>query len=243
MEERGQYITLLCLQHQKGHLNERQFASVGNLSSYVLDKFEQDENGLWFNRRLDAEIEKRERYKSILRQNGSKGGRPPKPKENQLVSENETKAKPKENQNESTRVDNDIDNDIDIVIDNSLGIEEIREREREEEKRLIHEIILYLNSKLGTRYQATADYINKHIRARLAEGFTVEDFKTVIDKKHREWSGTEMAKFLRPETLFGTKFMTYLNQPDIPDVPRTAIGVNGVEYYVGASDLDDIIPG
>ena len=243
MEERGQYITLLCLQHQKGHLNERQFAFVGNLSSYVLDKFEQDENGLWFNARLDKEIEKRERYKAILRQNGAKGGRPPKPKENQMVSENETKAKPKENLNESTRVDNDIDitNDIDIGISNK----EIREmQEREEEKRKIVEIITYLNSKLNSRYTFTADYINKHIRARLSEGFTVEDFKTVIDKKHREWSNTEMAKFLRPETLFGTKFQQYLNQPDVPYVPKTAIGRCGVEYYVGedaTTDLDGII--
>ena len=50
------------------------------------------------------------------------------------------------------------------------------------------------------------------INARLKEGFTVEDFKTVIDKKVDEWKGTELEQYLRPDTLFGTKFESYLNQ-------------------------------
>ena len=45
------------------------------------------------------------------------------------------------------------------------------------------------------------------------DGFTVDDFKAVIDKKAKEWKGTEMAQYLRPETLFGTKFESYLNAP------------------------------
>ena len=40
---------------------------------------------------------------------------------------------------------------------------------------------------------------------------TLEDFKTVIDKKYDEWYGTNMQQYLRPETLFGTKFESYLN--------------------------------
>ena len=77
---------------------------------------------------------------------------------------------------------------------------------------IIRDVITYLNNKLGSRYTYTADYINKHINARLEEGFTYEDFVTVIDKKYKEWHGTDMAKFLRPETLFSTKFQQYLNQ-------------------------------
>jgi hypothetical protein len=46
----------------------------------------------------------------------------------------------------------------------------------------------------------------------LAEGFTIDDFKTVIDKKCAEWLGdSKMEPYLRPETLFGTKFESYLN--------------------------------
>ena len=76
----------------------------------------------------------------------------------------------------------------------------------------IKDIIDYLNIKIGARYKYSSEKTNKHIRARLDDGFTVEDFKTVIDKKCAEWVGTEWEKFLRPETLFGTKFEGYLNQ-------------------------------
>ncbi|MFR6258931.1 MAG: conserved phage C-terminal domain-containing protein, partial [Anaerovoracaceae bacterium] len=56
------------------------------------------------------------------------------------------------------------------------------------------------------------------IKARLSDGFSVEDFKLVIEKKYKEWQGTEFEKFLRPETLFGTKFESYLNQRSKEDV-------------------------
>ena len=78
-------------------------------------------------------------------------------------------------------------------------------------KEKIGEVIDYLNEKTGSKYKAnTADTV-KHINARLAEGFTVDDFKKVIDNKTAEWLGTEMAQYLRPATLFGTKFESYLN--------------------------------
>ena len=74
------------------------------------------------------------------------------------------------------------------------------------------EIIDYLNQKAGTRYRATTSSTRKHIKARIDEGFTVEDFKTVIDKKCSEWlNNSKMEQYLRPETLFGTKFEGYLN--------------------------------
>ncbi len=75
----------------------------------------------------------------------------------------------------------------------------------------ITEIIFYLNSVLNTRYRVNNKVTQKHINARLKEGYTVDDFKTVIDKKTAEWRGTEMEQYLRPETLFGTKFESYLN--------------------------------
>lgn len=60
MEERGQYITLLCIQHQKGHLTEKMIRiAVGNAAADVLAKFRQDSGGLYYNERLDIEIEKR----------------------------------------------------------------------------------------------------------------------------------------------------------------------------------------
>lgn len=82
MEERGQYITLICLQHQKGHLTEKTIRlSVGNISEDVLKKFEKDENGLLFNKRIEEEIEKRRTFAESRRKNGALGGRPKKPLE------------------------------------------------------------------------------------------------------------------------------------------------------------------
>ena len=63
MEERGQYITLLCLQHQKGHLTKKMInISVGNAAADVLAKFEIDKDGKYFNRRLNDEKEKRRKH-------------------------------------------------------------------------------------------------------------------------------------------------------------------------------------
>ncbi len=76
------------------------------------------------------------------------------------------------------------------------------------------EIVDYLNQVCGTRYKASAKATQRHINARITEGFCLDDFKTVIDKKHHEWTviKPEMKQYLRPETLFGTKFESYLNQ-------------------------------
>lgn len=77
---------------------------------------------------------------------------------------------------------------------------------------IVLEVILYLNQVAGTRFTAGSQATQKHINARLKEGYTLEDFKQVIDTKTSEWQGTEFAKFLRPVTLFGTKFENYINQ-------------------------------
>ncbi|ARF66698.1 conserved phage C-terminal domain-containing protein [Paenibacillus larvae] len=77
------------------------------------------------------------------------------------------------------------------------------------------EIINYLNQKAGTKYRANSKATQKHIQARWNEKFTLDDFKTVIDKKVEEWSGSSMEQYLRPETLFGSKFESYLNQKGV----------------------------
>jgi len=92
-----------------------------------------------------------------------------------------------------------------------LGKDSLEEREEEP---IYTEVIAYLNEKAGTRYKPTTGKTKSLIHARKAEGFTLEDFQVVIDKKCREWMGTEYEKFLRPETLFGTKFESYLNAKD-----------------------------
>lgn len=87
---------------------------------------------------------------------------------------------------------------------------------RNKEKMLngaINEIVEYLNEKAGTKFRRTTPKTQRLIKARLAEGFTIDDFKTVIDKKTEDWiADDEMVKYLRPDTLFSTKFESYLNQ-------------------------------
>ena len=74
------------------------------------------------------------------------------------------------------------------------------------------EIIDYLNSKCSKRYKHSNRIAREKIRARWNEGFRLEDFKLVIDVKASEWvNDTEMNKYLRPDTLFGSKFEIYLN--------------------------------
>ena len=77
-------------------------------------------------------------------------------------------------------------------------------------------VIDYLNKKTERtgkeKYSSTSTKTQKLIKARLREKYELEDFKIVIDKKCKEWLGTDMEKYLRPETLFGNKFESYLKQ-------------------------------
>lgn len=74
------------------------------------------------------------------------------------------------------------------------------------------EVIDYLNSKANRNYKYTTNKNQSLIKARWSEGFNLDDFKKVIDNKVNEWEGSDMSKYLRPETLFGPKFEGYLNQ-------------------------------
>ncbi|WP_347298148.1 conserved phage C-terminal domain-containing protein [Dolosigranulum savutiense] len=79
------------------------------------------------------------------------------------------------------------------------------------------EIVDYLNEKTDRQFKSTTKKTQSLIRARLNEGWEVEHFKTVIDNKVAQWKDdNEMQRYLRPDTLFGTKFEGYLNE----DAPK-----------------------
>ena len=94
---------------------------------------------------------------------------------------------------------------------NAGKVAESQKEELKENIAVFKEVIQYLNLKARTRYKGSPKDATK-VNARIKEGFKLEDFKQVIDKKTAEWSGTNMEAYLRPETLFGTKFESYLNQ-------------------------------
>lgn len=85
------------------------------------------------------------------------------------------------------------------------------------------QIIGRLNEQTGANYRPASKATQAKIHARLAEGYTVEDFVAVIDKKCAEWlDDPKMRAYLRPETLFGTKFESYLNAPERGEQNGTA---------------------
>ena len=95
------------------------------------------------------------------------------------------------------------------------------------------EIIDHLNNTLGTNYKATSAKTKALIQARLNEGFTVDDFKRVHIIKFSEWTGTDMEKYLRPETLYSNKFEGYLNQKT-SDYEK----LKAINAHTGLSALD-----
>jgi uncharacterized phage protein (TIGR02220 family) len=83
----------------------------------------------------------------------------------------------------------------------------------------VNEIITDLNLVVGVNYRMTSSKTKSLIKARLNDGFTVDDFKSVHRKKQAEWGNDpKMSKFLRPETLYSNKFEGYLNQLERTEV-------------------------
>lgn len=80
-----------------------------------------------------------------------------------------------------------------------------------EQVHIISQIIDYLNEATGKNYKKNTKATVRLIKARLNEGFTQEEFITVIDNMQRRWQGTRFQQYLAPSTLFGSKFDTYLN--------------------------------
>ena len=101
-------------------------------------------------------------------------------------------------------------------------------------KEIYKAVIDYLNSKTGQHFRSSTKSTQQHINARLAEGFKVEDFKRVVDNMCITWTGTEWEQYLRPSTLFGSKFENYLNRK-----PQGK-GANGVPVSSKPSDLDGV---
>lgn len=93
---------------------------------------------------------------------------------------------------------------------NMLKKEEINKESNNNE--IVEQVIDHLNMKTNSNYKATNKKTITLINARLKEGYTEKDFLKVIDKKCLDWLRNDYQKYLRPETLFGTKFESYLNQ-------------------------------
>ena len=91
---------------------------------------------------------------------------------------------------------------------------DIRKTDIDNNKLLIcKEVISYLNLKAKKNFKVDTASHQKFIKARLKEGYVLEDFKKVVDVMVAKWKGTEYEQYLQPQTLFGNKMDNYLNQP------------------------------
>lgn len=94
----------------------------------------------------------------------------------------------------------------------------------DENVNVIKDIIEYLNNKVSKNFKITESN-SRPIKARINEGYTIDDFKKVIDIKKADWFlDPKMSEFLRPITLFGTKFESYLNSKPKQAVRTTPSG-------------------
>lgn len=126
--------------------------------------------------------------------------------ENQIEIKSETHQDVYVNDNDNVKENKDI---------RGMGEEEKEETDTDDTSLLAEmskKVISHLNEKTGSKYRANTKSTLKHINARLNDGYKLEDFIVVIDKKSKEWKETEFEKYLCPETLFGSKFEKYLNQ-------------------------------
>jgi uncharacterized phage protein (TIGR02220 family) len=93
-------------------------------------------------------------------------------------------------------------------------VDKIRvEKSREEQRDIVGQAIRHLNAKTGKDFKPSSSATKRHIQARINDGYTLDDLIAVIDLKTKQWlNDKKMAPYLRPETLFGTKFEGYLNE-------------------------------
>lgn len=85
----------------------------------------------------------------------------------------------------------------------------------DKDRLLITQVIEYLNQQAGGTFEPYTSSTIQLILDRYKDGYILSDFKRVIDKKCKEWLGTDSAVYLRPLTLFSQKnFENYLNAPE-----------------------------
>lgn len=175
------------------------------ITKFMFEDFEptlNDKQTKIFNnlRRPLEKSKKRSKCGSITKSNENQEENETKTKENQKEIKTKSNENQKENESKTHQDVNVIVNDnVDVNV-NKITLAEIKG------------IIEYLNIKSNSHYKYSTDKTQTLIKARIKDGFTLDDFKIVIDKKCEEWLGTDFEKFLRPETLFSNKFEGYLNQ-------------------------------
>lgn len=198
-KEYYELITLLTEREQQELLLAITKFMFENVEPTLNDKQTKIFNNL---RRPLEKSKKRSKCGSITKSNENQEENETKTKENQKEIKTKSNENQKENESKTHQDVNvivNVNDNVDVNV-NKITLAEIKG------------IIEYLNIKSNSHYKYSTDKTQTLIKARIKDGFTLDDFKIVIDKKCEEWLGTDFEKFLRPETLFSNKFEGYLNQ-------------------------------
>jgi hypothetical protein len=158
MEERGQYITLLCLQHIKGHLTKKNIlVGVGQVSDDVFAKFSIDDNGCYYNERLEKEVNKRKAYSESRKKNGAKKWE----KEKHMQTENDAYASAygyaydmhTENVNGNKNIIKNIYGEFNNVLLTNTELDKLKEKYPTTYQKRIDDLSIYISSK-GDKYKS-----------------------------------------------------------------------------------------
>lgn len=120
-----------------------------------------------------------------------------------VVKYNEYQENYNQNANRMQTVDNQITNTI---------LKEDKNEKKGKNNTLCAAVVDYLNKKSGSNFKPESKSTQRLVNGRVEDGFSLEDFRNVIDTMCEKWKHDEkMCQYLRPQTLFGAKFESYLN--------------------------------
>ena len=211
-------------------LERMSYESVGRLLMALIayandedysDIIESDDKAYMYFPTLQSHIDRQESFRKSKAENGKKGGGQFGNSNAKKTTENDQK-RPKTSKNEQKRTP--IPNPIPYPNPNPY----------------IKEILSFLNEKTGRHFKECKE-TERLINGRINEGYTVEDFKKVIDKKVNEWKDdSKMATFLRPSTLFApSHFDEYLNAPEGKTISLSGRGAKNLfNNYAQRTDYD-----
>ena len=196
-EMAGQLIKMICKHEFSGEVSESDPIVTAIFKGI---KPSLDMNTEKYQKKVERMNENREKRRSEIRQKSDR-------------NQNDINMKLDRKQND-IMCDTDTETDTDTVLSKD-NINIVGKPDYDSD---IKQIVDYLNEKSQSQFKPKTEATRKSIIARLKEGYTVDDFKRVIDSKVKDWSDSSMREYLRPQTLFRpANFEAYLNEANRPD--------------------------